>query len=379
MQQRTPIRIAITAFILSALLSGCAPGQTDPISLQAETATDRYSQTNPLSSQTGTATDWYSQTDPLSSQTGTATDWYSQTDPLSSQTDIAAVQDRPEDTLDLEIGISPPAATSETLSETTAAVPVPPSTISCPEWAAYLDGLNGAVVVFDPAEGSFHVYNGDLADARRSPCSTFKIVSSLVGLEEGAIDPPDSTRPWSGQVFWNDDWNQDMDLYTAFRTSCVWYYRQVIDDIGPDAMQAALRELRYGNCDLSDWSGNLNTNNHDPALTGFWIESSLKISPREQTQVLERIFGEASPYPPDTKALLEEVMLLPETSQDACRIYGKTGMGKKDGVVVDAWYTGFADVGRRIYFCVYLGETAGRDVSSVLAREIAVTLIREHF
>lgn len=120
-----------------------------------------------------------------------------------------------------------------------------------------------------------------MAETWRSPCSTFKIISSLMGLESGAIDRKDSTRSWSGEIFWNDDWNRDIDFPTAFRTSCVWYYRQVIDDIGPEGMLDALELLQYGNCDLSDWEGHLN-NNSNSALTGFWIESSLKISPREQ-------------------------------------------------------------------------------------------------
>ena len=114
-------------------------------------------------------------------------------------------------------------------------------------------------------------------------------------------------------------------------------------------------------------------------LLKSWIESSLKISPREQTQVLERIFGQASEYPPDILAALEEVMFLPETGGESCSLYGKTGMGKSNGITVDAWYTGFADVGRRVYFSVYLGETAGQDVSSAAAREIAVSLISDNF
>ena len=51
-------------------------------------------------------------------------------------------------------------------------------------------------------------------------------------------------------------------------------------------------------------------------------------------------------------------------------------MGKAQGVVVDAWFTGFADVAsKRIYFCVYLGESQGMDVSSAKAREIATQII----
>ena len=140
------------------------------------------------------------------------------------------------------------------------------------------------------------IYNKELALTQRSPCSTFKIISSLIGLENGIIDPDNSVRPWSGEIFWNEDWNRDINFSDAFRTSCVWYFRQVTDDIGKVKMQNELNKLKYGNCDISDWEGKLNTNNNNRALTGFWIESSLKISPKEQVEVMERIFGTDSTY-----------------------------------------------------------------------------------
>lgn len=114
-----------------------------------------------------------------------------------------------------------------------------------------------------------------------------------------------------------------------------------------------------------------------PALTGFWIESSLKISPREQTEVMERIFGEASVYSAESRGRLKQVMFVPELSDSQISIYGKTGMGKAHGVTVDAWFTGFADVyGERRYFCVYLGETEGREVTSTRAKEIAGEILK---
>ena len=81
-------------------------------------------------------------------------------------------------------------------------------------------------------------------------------------------------RPWSGEIFWNEDWNRDINFSDAFRTSCVWYFRQVTDDIGKVKMQNELNKLKYGNCDISDWEGKLNTNNNNRALTGFWIVSA---------------------------------------------------------------------------------------------------------
>jgi len=45
-----------------------------------------------------------------------------------------------------------------------------------------------------------------------------------------------------------------------------------------------LKEISYGNCDISEWNGS------EPELNGFWLESSLKISPEQQVDTLDYIF-----------------------------------------------------------------------------------------
>lgn len=246
------------------------------------------------------------------------------------------------------------------------------------DWSGYFDNLNGAAVIYSPGDNCYQIYNRELALTQRSPCSTFKIISSLTALENGIIGPENSERPWSGETFWNENWNKKIAFQEAFQVSCVWYFREIIDEIGKDRMQKELDKLQYGNCDISDWEGHLNTNNNNRALTGFWIESSLKISPIEQTQVMERIFGLQSGYRKETQEQLMQAMSVSEVNAPDVLIYGKTGMGKQQGIVVDAWFTGFADVKEeRIYFCVYLGETDGGNVSSARAKEIAIQLVSE--
>lgn len=213
----------------------------------------------------------------------------------------------------------------------------PETKIEEKDWSEDFAGLNGAAVIYKPEENHYQIYNQDLAQTRRSPCSTFKIISSLIALEN-----------------------------------------EVIDDIGKERMQKELDKLSYGNCDISDWEGRQNTNNNNRALTGFWIESSLKISPKEQTEVMERIFGDTSSYSKESLNQLKQVMLTSQDKEKDITIYGKTGMGKDNGITVDAWFTGFADVSdERMYFCVYLGETEGADVTSTKAKEIAIQIISD--
>ena len=270
-------------------------------------------------------------------------------------------------------------ANEEPIDANTISVEVSEPEIIEADWSKYFNGLNGAAVVYDLSEGTYTIYNKELAMGRRSPCSTFKIISSAIALENGIIEPDNSVHTWSGEIFWNEKWNKDIDFGEAFQTSCVWYFREVIDEIGTDMMQAELERISYGNCDISDWEGRLNTNNNNRALTGFWIESSLKISPKEQVEVMERIFGDDADYSEDTINRLKQIMLVPEQNRTDISIYGKTGMGKAQGIVVDAWFTGFAETPKgNIYFCVYLGQSDGMEVSSSIAKETAVQIVSDY-
>lgn len=72
-------------------------------------------------------------------------------------------------------------------------------------------------------------------------------------------------------------------------------------------------------------------------------------------------------------------MYMPEFAARDLLLYGKTGMGKAEGVVVDAWFTGFAEtLERNLYFCIYPGRTDGMDVSSSRAKEIAFCLVEDY-
>ena len=291
--------------------------------------------------------------------------------------DRIAVENGNDETKKAKTGRQEPESENALTEEDTGNLAIGPEIVHA-DWSEYFNGLNGTAVIYDASDRRYTIYNDELAETRRSPCSTFKIISSLTALEHGIITPEDSTRTWSGEVFWNEDWTRDINFSEAFRVSCVWYYRQLIDEIGQDRMQDELDKLQYGNCDISDWEGRLNTSNNNRALTGFWLESSLLISPKEQTEVMERIFGEHSEYSQETQNELKQVMRVTEQGGTDISIYGKTGMGKSDGIVADAWFTGFAEHAEgNLYFCVRLGRTDEMDVSSSLAKDIAILLVSD--
>ena len=59
------------------------------------------------------------------------------------------------------------------------------------EFAAHFAGFTGTFVMYDPAGDKYIVYNEPQSKKRLSPCSTFKIYNSLIGLETGVLDQED--------------------------------------------------------------------------------------------------------------------------------------------------------------------------------------------
>lgn len=243
----------------------------------------------------------------------------------------------------------------------------------------YFEGFNGTAVFYNPAEEKYTVYNKDLSEKRSSPCSTFKIFSTYVGILTGNIDPQNSLRRWNGTQYWMDEWNRDIDLENAAKYSCVWYFRRVVNDIGPETMQKYIDEYKYGNKDIFDWEGTLNTNESNPDLIGFWIESSLKISPKEQTQVLYQIFTDLKQT--DNYAVeneMKRVFLVYEDTAKKLKIYGKTGFGVVNGENADAWFVGMYELdGKTNYFAVRLEDPKKPESTSAKAKEIALNIIKE--
>lgn len=265
------------------------------------------------------------------------------------------------------------ATSAESTASTTPAVPASP-VFNEVDYSSYFDGMNGCAVFYTPENQQYVRYNPTLAEEQHSPCSTFKIISSFLALQEGVIDPEDSVRKWSGEKFWNVEWNQDIDFPNAFRTSCVWYFSQVVDDLGKQTIEDGLYDLEYGNQDISDWEGSQNTNNGNRALTGFWIESSLKISPTQQAQVMAKIFEPGSNVSQTVLQDLKDVMLV-DQSTTYYKMYGKTGAGKKNKKWADAWFVGFIErSGGNTYFAIYLGETEGTEISGSEAKKIAIQI-----
>lgn len=131
-----------------------------------------------------------------------------------------------------------------------------------------------------------------------------------------------------------------------------------------------LNTLSYGNCDITQWKGS--GINPLEELNGFWLDSSLKIPPLEQVDVLSKIFEDNSIYSNETIAILKSILLVDVPGEQ--KIYEKTGSGPNG----QGWFVGFTETNNRNeYFAIYLDDTAKKEsISGNTAKEIALNIYK---
>lgn len=237
------------------------------------------------------------------------------------------------------------------------------------DYSSSFDGVTGCAVFYNYADNSYDFYNEAQCNTRYSPNSTFKIVATLEGLKYGVVNDESSTMNYNGGEYPFESWEKNLNLKEAFQNSCVWYFRQVIDGVGQQAMEADLNSIGYGNCDVSRWEGSGANPTYD--TNGFWLGSSLEISPVEMVNVISDIFEGKTEYDEDDISILKNIM-----ESDIEGIYGKTGTGIDNS----AWYTGFYESNNdKVYFAVHLENENGKSVAGADAKAIACDIIKEYY
>lgn len=218
-------------------------------------------------------------------------------------------------------------------------------------------GYGGSFIIYDEKGGKYRIYNETQADERLSPCSTFKIANSLIGLETNVIKDKDFTYKWDGKKNQVDTWNKDHTLETAIANSVVWYFQRLAQDVGEESMQKYLDQIDYGNNDISG------------GITQFWLGSSLKISAREQVEFLRNLYHDTLPFSIETMKIVRELIILEST--DEYIFSGKTGSA--DGKL--GWFVGTIEKdGNTYYFATnMIGES---DVTGSKAKEITIEILK---
>lgn len=228
----------------------------------------------------------------------------------------------------------------------------------------YFRGYTGTIVIYDQTGGRYVVYNEPQSRKRLSPCSTFKIYNSLIGLETGVLDIADENTlfAWDGTNHSIASWNRDHTLASATRESVVWYFQKLAARIGEKRMQEHLDGIGYGNRDISG------------GLTTFWLRSSLRITAMEQVALLARLYAGELPFSPRNVAVVKKNITLAD--RDGTLFMGKTGSGFENGRWLLGWFVGCVEKqGNRYILAVNVEAPDGANGGA--ARKIAEAVLKD--
>ncbi len=198
----------------------------------------------------------------------------------------------------------------------------------------YFAGYDGSFVLYDMKTNQYNIYNKKQSTYRVSPNSTYKIYSALIGLETGIITSNNSSINWDGTTYAYEAWNKNQDLPAAMRNSVNWYFQKLDQSISQNTIYSYLQEMNYGNYDLSGGEN-------------YWLESSLKISPVEQVQLLSAFYTNQFEFEEENIQAVKASLLL-EKNGDA-KLFGKTGTGKVNGKNINGWFIGYVETNNNTY------------------------------
>lgn len=211
--------------------------------------------------------------------------------------------------------------------------------------------FDGTAVIVDLNTSVKTIY-GTHADERVNPCSTFKILNSIIALDSGAVRDDNETIAWDGVVREYPFWNHDHTMRSAIAVSTVWFYQELARRIGEKKMTEAVRKAEYGNRDTTS------------TLTTFWLGGgSLTISPNEQVDFLSKLVRNQLPFSLRSQRVTKEIMKLDHN--DGMVLSGKTGSCGGIG-----WFVGFIE--RDDTVKVFAFQIRGEGANGAEAKKIAV-------
>ena len=234
--------------------------------------------------------------------------------------------------------------------------------ISYVDLSTYFGEYKGSFVLYDLENDAWSIHDMEHATLRVAPNSTYKIYDALFGLEEGVITPENSFIAWNGETYPFEAWNADQTLQSAMNSSVNWYFESVDEQLGAANISNYIQEIGYGNENIS---GDFST---------YWMESSLKISPIEQVELLTQLQNNNFGFAPENINAVKDSICL--SSSDAGTFYGKTGTGRVDGQDVNGWFIGYIETADNTYFfATNIG--ADSDATGGNATEITMSILSD--
>ncbi|MDL5512494.1 penicillin-binding transpeptidase domain-containing protein [Arenibacter sp. M-2] len=201
-------------------------------------------------------------------------------------------------------------------------------------------GLKGSTTIFDYKNQKWIYTHEKDAEIATLPASTFKILNSLIILENKAVNDENEIFKWDGKPkshfgYEFKAWEKDTDLKTAYKNSTVWFYVNAAKKIKRKKYKRTLKKIGYGNNDLSEEGDD------------FWNYGNLAISPKNQIEFLIQLYENKLPFAQKNINKVKQILISENTQNYTFR--DKTGWTRANGKDI-GWWVGYLTTKENVYF-----------------------------
>jgi len=200
--------------------------------------------------------------------------------------------------------------------------------------------VDGVICIYDLKNELWIKSDAKKAKVGTLPASTFKVLNTLIGLEENIVNGRHDTIRWDKKPklfksFTIQNWNKDNDLEMAFKNSTVWYYEEISKQIKRQVYSRHLRKAKYSNRKIKNSEG-----------SDFWNFGDLKVTPIEQVELLKKLYHNQLLFKIEHQELTKELMIETQSSNQVLRsktgwCYDKLDIG---------WYIGYLEIEDNVIF-----------------------------
>ncbi len=190
-------------------------------------------------------------------------------------------------------------------------------------------GVTGACVVFNQSKNSYYYSDTIKIQTLQTPNNSFHLYAGLIGLESGVIKNYETPN--------GDDTLTNDNLIKALKSDNPVFFSVNARRLKQEKIQNWLNLLNYGNRDISG------------GTTVFWNNNSLKISTKQQFDLLKKLYYYNLPFSFENIRLVKSTFRLTKLVNKNVYTFKVTGLqnGKQH-----AWYIGYVEFLNNTYLFV---------------------------
>lgn len=146
------------------------------------------------------------------------------------------------------------------------------------------------------------------------------------------------------------------------QNSVTWYFQTLDQFANLSDIEKYVQEIGYGNqIVVGD-------------ITSYWLNSSLKISPVEQVQLLKKLYNNQFEFAPKNIEAVKNALSLYTTDEGT--LSGKTGTQEINGQNTSGWFIGYIEKNDRTYFFA-TNIQSDQFASGPVATELTFTILSD--